>query len=233
MENFTQNALYDIDIKKTVDTRIITEFYNSNKDGDLFKPESSLENILDNSPELPVGDLENLDQNLDEDFEMIDYEAEFQKARPYDACSVNVSKYDDNWYHYLVYGIIGILFGILFIKAEIISWYRIQEMFRLESFHMYGVIGSAVMVGIVSIFLIKKFHIKTIRKEDVIFQEKRFNKGQIIGGLIFGLGWGITGACPGPLFAQIGTGSTVIVITLLAAVLGTWIYGNVIDKLPR
>jgi uncharacterized protein len=179
-------------------------------------------------------DLDNdFDMNFDDDFEDIDFEAEFQKARPYDSCSVNVSKIDDKWYHYLVYGGIGILFGILFIKAEIISWYRIQEMFRLESFHMYGVIGSAVMVGIVSVFLIKKIKINTIHNEAVIFQEKKFNKGQIYGGLLFGLGWGITGACPGPLFAQIGTGVSVVVVTLLSAVLGTWIYGNVIDKLPR
>ena len=174
------------------------------------------------------------DSNIDfEDFEDFDFEAEFQKARPYDSCSVNVSNVDDEWYHYLVYAIIGILFGILFIKAEIISWYRIQEMFRLESFHMYGVIGSAVAVGVISVFIIKKLKLKTIHNEEVIFQTKKFNKGQIYGGLIFGLGWGITGACPGPLFAQIGTGSVVVVVTLLSAILGTWLYGNVIDKLPR
>ena len=179
---------------------------------------------------------EGYDEILDEfgdEFEDIDFEAEFQKARPYDSCSVNVSKIDDKWYHYVVYGIIGMLFGILFIKAEIISWYRIQEMFRLESFHMYGVIGSAVMVGLISIFIIKKLKLKTIHGEEIIYQTKTFNKGQIYGGLLFGLGWGITGACPGPLFAQIGTGSLVVVVTLIAAILGTWIYGIVIEKLPR
>jgi uncharacterized protein len=174
-----------------------------------------------------------LDLDNDIDLEDIDFEAEFQKARPFDSCSVNVSAVDDKWYNYLVYAFIGFLFGILFIKAEIISWYRIQEMFRLESFHMYGVIGSAVMVGIISVFLIKKLKLKTIYNEDVIFQSKRFNKGQIYGGLIFGLGWGITGACPGPLFAQIGTGSMVVVVTLISAILGTWFYGKIIDKLPR
>ncbi len=182
-----------------------------------------------------ISELENFDDsnlNYDE-FEDYDFEAEFQKARPYDSCSVNVSKFDDKWYHYAIYAIIGFLFGILFIKAEIISWYRIQEMFRLESFHMYGVIGSAVAVGVVSVFLIKKLKLKTIQNEDVIFQAKKFNKGQIYGGLIFGLGWGITGACPGPLFAQIGTGSLVVVVTLVAAILGTWFYGIVIEKLPR
>ena len=171
----------------------------------------------------------NIDQ-LEDDF---DYEAAFQEANPFGGCSVNVSVYNDKWYHYLLYGIIGILFGILFIKAEIISWYRIQEMFRLESFHMYGVIGSAVIVGIVSVFLIKKFKLKTLDKENVIFQPKKFNKGNIYGGLLFGLGWGITGACPGPLFAQIGTGATVIVVTLLSAIIGTWVFGKVNHKLPR
>ena len=192
---------------------------NSNKESDV--------ELIENHENETIEDFD-----LDE-FENIDFEAEFQKARPFDSCSVNVSAYDDEWYHYLTYGFIGILFGILFIKAEIISWYRIQEMFRLESFHMYGVIGSAVCVGLVSVLLIKKLKLKTLQNEDIIFQEKKFNKGQIYGGLIFGLGWGITGACPGPLFAQIGTGSTVVVVTLLSAILGTWFYGKVIDKLPR
>ena len=92
------------------------------------------------------------------------------------------------------------MFGIVFVKAEIISWFRIQEMFRLQSFHMYGVIGSAVVVGMISVFLIKKFNIKTIAGEIVDFHPKKFQKGQVYGGLIFGLGWAITGACPGPLF---------------------------------
>ena len=100
----------------------------------------------------------------------------------------------------------GIFFGIVFVKAEIISWFRIQEMFQLTSFHMYGVIGTAVVVGMISVFLIKKFNIKTLSGEAITFEDKKFNKGQIIGGLIFGVGWAITGACPGPLFAQIGSG---------------------------
>ena len=190
-------------------------------------------NTIDNNCD--VDQLKNIDFNsdVDLDFEDIDFEKQFQQERPYDSCSVNVSKFKDTWLHYLAYTIAGILFGILFIKAEIISWYRIQEMFRFESFHMYGVIGSAIVVGIISIFLIKKFKIKTFQKEDIILQSKNFNKGQIFGGLIFGLGWGITGACPGPLFAQIGTGSLVIIVTLLSAIFGTWFYGKVIDKLPR
>ena len=136
-------------------------------------------------------------------------------------------------YNNLKYLVVGIFFGIVFVKAEVISWFRIQEMFRLQSFHMYGVIGSAVIVGMISVFLIKKFNIKTIHGEKIVIIPKKFNKGQIYGGLIFGLGWALTGACPGPLFAQIGTGATVIVITLLSAVAGTWFYGYLKDKLPH
>ena len=131
------------------------------------------------------------------------------------------------------YMVLGILFGIVFVKAEIISWYRIQEMFRLHSFHMYGVIGTAVMVGILSVWLIKKFNIKTMQGEDVIFHEKKFHWGNIIGATIFGLGWAITGACPGPLFAQIGTGFLVVIVTLFSAIAGTWVYGLIREKLPH
>jgi uncharacterized membrane protein YedE/YeeE len=118
-------------------------------------------------------------------------------------------------------------------KAEIISWFRIQEMFRFQSFHMFGVIGSAVIVGVISVWLIKKFQVKTIYGEPIEFHSKTFSKGQIYGGLIFGFGWAITGACPGPLFAQIGTGATVVVVTLLSAIAGTWFYGLVREKLPH
>lgn len=128
---------------------------------------------------------------------------------------------------------VGIAFGIIFVKAEIISWFRIQEMFRLQSFHMYGVIGSAVVVGMISVYLIKKFKIKTIYGEKIEFHDKSFNKGQIYGGLLFGLGWAITGACPGPLFAQIGTGAWVIAVTLLSAIAGTFVYGKYRDYLPH
>ena len=127
----------------------------------------------------------------------------------------------------------GIYFGIVLVKAEVISWFRIQEMFRLQSFHMYGVIGSAVVVGMISVWLIKKLRIKTISGEDITIKDKKFNKGQIYGGLIFGLGWALTGACPGPLFAQIGSGFTVVSITLLSAIAGTWVYGKFKDNLPQ
>ena len=134
---------------------------------------------------------------------------------------------------YLKYLIMGLLFGIILVKSEVISWYRIQEMFRLQSFHMFGVIGSAVVTGIISVWLIKKFNIKTISGEKIELPAKKFNKGQIYGGLIFGFGWAITGACPGPLFAQIGSGFSVIIITLLSAVAGTWVYGLLREKLPH
>lgn len=137
------------------------------------------------------------------------------------------------WYHNLKYLLIGILFGIVFVKSEVVSWYRIQEMFRLQSFHMYGIIGSAVITGMISIFLIKKFNIKTIEGETIKIAPKTFNKGQIYGGLLFGFGWAMTGACPGPLFAQIGTGATVVAVTLLSAIAGTWVYGLLREKLPH
>jgi uncharacterized protein len=155
------------------------------------------------------------------------------EVRSLDTMCVNESHLSHKWYHNLKYLIVGIGFGIIFVKAEIISWFRIQEMFRLQSFHMYGVIGSAVVVGAISIFLIKRFNIKTIYGEQIEFPVKTFNKGQVYGGLLFGLGWAVTGACPGPLFAQIGTGATVIVVTLLSAIAGTWFYGYFRDKLPH
>jgi len=131
------------------------------------------------------------------------------------------------------YLFVGIIFGIVFVKAEIISWFRIQEMFRLQSFHMYGVIGTAVVVGLISVQLIKRLNIKTLAGETVSIPEKPFDKGQIYGGLIFGLGWAITGACPGPLFAQIGSGFLAITVTFTSALAGTWLYGAFKNKLPH
>ncbi|BDU27468.1 transporter [Flavobacterium sp. GSB-24] len=150
-----------------------------------------------------------------------------------DSEGINASQKKESSLSNLKYLIVGIFFGIVFVKAEIISWFRIQEMFHLQSFFMYGVIGSAVAVGVVSVFIIKKFNIKTLQGEKIEIQPKTFNKGQIYGGLMFGFGWAITGACPGPLFAQIGTGATVIIVTLLSAIAGTWFYGLIKDKLPH
>jgi uncharacterized protein len=153
--------------------------------------------------------------------------------RSQDAICVNESTVDTPWCGLLKYVLVGIGFGFVFVKAQIISWFRIQEMFRFESFHMYGIIGSAVVVGAISVWLIKIWDIKTLDGESVIFQKKEFNKGQIFGGVLFGLGWAITGACPGPLFALIGYGSTVTLVTLLSAIGGTWLYGYFRDKLPH
>ncbi|MGM0944602.1 MAG: DUF6691 family protein [Bacteroidota bacterium] len=145
----------------------------------------------------------------------------------------NLRENHDKGLELLKYLILGILFGIVFVKAEVISWFRIQEMFRLQSFHMYGVIGSAVITGIISIQIIKRFGIKTIHGESIKIPSKEFRKGQVIGGFIFGLGWALTGACPGPLFAQIGSGYSVILVTLVSALAGTWVYGKFADKLPN
>ena len=149
-----------------------------------------------------------------------------------DRQSANKSELPAPWYGHLKYLFAGILFGVVLFKSEVVSWFRIQEMFKLQSFHMYGVIGTAVVVGIISVWIIKKFNIKTIHGEPITFSDKEFRKGQIYGGLVFGLGWAITGACPGPLLAQIGGGGTVIIVTLISAIAGTWVYGKFRDKLP-
>jgi uncharacterized membrane protein YedE/YeeE len=154
------------------------------------------------------------------------------KASTQNAVAGNNGGVQIKWYNYTKYLIVGILFGIVFIKAEIFSWYRIQEMFRLQEFHMFGIIGSAIVVGLISIQLIKRFNIKTIDGEKVHIEEKAFNKGQVYGGLIFGLGWALTGSCPGPMYAQIGSGYTVVIVVLLSAIAGTWVYGYFKEKLP-
>ncbi|MFD2866398.1 DUF6691 family protein [Mucilaginibacter antarcticus] len=129
--------------------------------------------------------------------------------------------------------IVGLLFGIVLVKSQVVSWFRIQEMFRLQAFHMYGVIGSAIIVGMISVWLIKRFGLKTISQEPIVIPKKKFHWGNVYGGLIFGLGWAITGACPGPLFAQIGGGFLVIIVTLFSAIAGTWVYGLLRERLPH
>ena len=164
--------------------------------------------------------------------ETIETNTDFE-VRSLDTICINESVLEHKWYHNIKYMIAGIVFGILLVKAEVISWFRIQEMFRLQSFHMYGVIGSAVVTGMISVWVIKKFKVKTIYGEPIELHPKKFNKGQIYGGLLFGFGWAITGACPGPLYAQTGTGATVIIITLLSAIAGTWVYGKFRNSLPH
>jgi uncharacterized membrane protein YedE/YeeE len=129
--------------------------------------------------------------------------------------------------------LLGFFFGVILIKAEVISWFRIQEMFRFQAFQMYGIIGSAVVIGIISVWLIKKYNVKTISGEPIVIPPKQFSKGNIFGGLMFGLGWAMTGACPGPLFALVGSGLLVIGVVLLSAIFGTYVYGLLKDKLPH
>ena len=163
-----------------------------------------------------------------QDASITDYE-----VRSLDNMCVNDTELKHPWWYNLKYLAVGIVFGIVFVKAEVISWFRIQEMFRLQSFHMYGIIGTAVVVGMISVWLIKKFKLKTIHGEEIHFHPKKFNKGQIYGGVIFGFGWAMTGACPGPLFAQVGMGVFVIAVVILSAIAGTWLYGYFREKLPH
>jgi uncharacterized protein len=155
------------------------------------------------------------------------------EARSMDTSCVNESQLNHKWYHNLKYVPVGILFGIAFTKAEIISWFRIQEMFRLQSFHMYGIIGTAIAVGMLSVWLIKLFKVRTIYNEPIEFHRKKFNKGQIIGAFVFGSGWAMTGACPGPIFVQIGAGYMVSIVILFSAITGTWVYGYFRERLPH
>lgn len=155
------------------------------------------------------------------------------EVRSLDTVSMNESALSHPGWHNIKYAIAGILFGILLVKSEVVSWFRIQEMFHLQSFHMYGVIGSAVVTGIISIQLIKKLNIKTIYGEPILLIPKKFNWGQVCGGLLFGFGWALTGACPGPIFALIGSGVSVMIVTLASAIAGTWVYGLIREKLPH
>jgi uncharacterized membrane protein YedE/YeeE len=154
------------------------------------------------------------DQNTDFEVRSLDNEAK------------SYNDHDVRWHQFIKYGLAGMFFGIILVKSEAISWFRIQAMFRLQSFHMYGLIGSAVLTGLISVQLIRLFGVKTIQNEDVKVHHKRFSFGQVIGGLIFGLGWAMTGACPGPIYALIGSGATVFIVVLLSALAGTYVYGK-------
>lgn len=135
---------------------------------------------------------------------------------------------------FLKYILTGIAFGIIMTKSEAISWFRIQEMFRFHSFHMFGIIGTAVILGITAVLLIKKFRLKDFHGEPIIFTDKNSGwRKYLFGGIIFGLGWALTGACPGPIFVSIGYGYLGMVLVAIGAVLGTYIYGVIKDKLPH
>ncbi len=131
--------------------------------------------------------------------------------------------------------IFGIVFGFILIRAEVISWFRIQEMFRFQDFHMYGIIGSAIVVGMLSIIIIKKFNIKDVYSRPITVEPKDPDQmyRYSIGGLLFGFGWALTGACPGPIFALLGSGISVFAVILLSAFAGTYAYGALQEKLPH
>jgi uncharacterized protein len=133
------------------------------------------------------------------------------------------------------YFALGSLFGLILTKAEVVSWFRIQEMFRFQSFHMYGVMGSAVAVAAVSIALLKRFDVRTLGGEPIVIPTRELGKGYRywIGGTLFGLGWALTGACPGPLFALFGSGVTVFAVAVASALAGTWVYGFIRPSLPH
>lgn len=133
------------------------------------------------------------------------------------------------------YLLIGIYLGIVFTKSEVISWYRIQEMFRFQAFHMYGIIGSAVVVAAISIQIIKKWGIRALDGSEIVIQPKEMGSGirYWAGGTVFGLGWALAGACPGPLFALVGNGVTVMLVTIVTAVAGTFAYGVLRPRLPH
>jgi uncharacterized membrane protein YedE/YeeE len=136
----------------------------------------------------------------------------------------------------LLYVGVGVLLGIVFVKSEVLTWYRIQEMFRFQSFHMYGVIGSALVVAAASVQLLRRLGARTMDGEVIAIPDKQMTPLGVrywMGGTIFGLGWGLLGACPGPIFALIGAGVTSMAIALLGAVAGTWLYGAFQSRLPH
>ena len=130
--------------------------------------------------------------------------------------------------------ILGVLFGIVMTKAEVISWLRIYEMFKFQSFHMYGIIGSAVILGILFVQIIKRTKMKNTLGSEIKFTPKQMSISRyLIGGSIFGLGWAMTGSCPGPMFTLVGNGALVMLVVILSATLGTFVYGIVKNKLPH
>ncbi len=137
--------------------------------------------------------------------------------------------------YWILYFAAGIYFGVVATKSQIISWYRIQEMFRFDAFHMYGIIGSAVVVAALSVFVIKRAQARSLTGEPIEIAPKEMGRGvrYWAGGTVFGLGWGLVGACPGPIFALLGNGVTVIVVVFAAALLGTWTYAVLRPRLPH
>ncbi len=137
--------------------------------------------------------------------------------------------------HLALYLALGVMFGVVVTKSEVISWFRIQEMFRFQAFHMYGIIGSAVLVAGVSLQLIKRLDAHSLDGDVIVVPPKEMGHGTRywLGGLLFGVGWAFIGACPGPLFALLGAGVSVILVPLASAIAGTWVYGALRPRLPH
>lgn len=134
----------------------------------------------------------------------------------------------------LKYILLGFYFGFVLIKSEAVSWFRIVEMFHFQSFHLFGVIGSAVVTGIISVFLIKRLYLTTVKDEPIDLKPKPFLfKANLFGGIIFGLGWAIVGACTAPLFVHFGAGNSIIIVPIISATLGALVYGLLKEKLPH
>ena len=132
-----------------------------------------------------------------------------------------------------LYFLIGTVFGITLLKADAVSWYRMQEMFRFQGFQMFGIFMTAIPTAALSVFLLKKFKVKTIEREPIEIPKKNFNWGYVYGAILFGIGWGLTGACPGPIYVQIGSGLSIAIVTLTSALAGTWVYSYLKPKLPH
>lgn len=137
--------------------------------------------------------------------------------------------------NYFKYLLAGIFFGFVLVKSEVISWFRIQEMFRFDAFHMYGIIGLAVLVGMISIQIITKMKLKDGNGNKITIPPKDSSQvtRYLVGGTLFGFGWALTGACPGPLFTLAGAGYGIILVPIASAILGTWVYGALRPKLPH
>ena len=129
--------------------------------------------------------------------------------------------------------LVGMIFGVVLTKSEVISWFRIQSMFRFEEAHVYLVMASAIVVGALSLLLLKRFQLKSLQGEAIKIKEKPYQKGVIFGGLLFGMGWAITGACPGPIYAQLGSGEVLALITFAGAFAGSYLYAYVRPYLPH
>jgi hypothetical protein len=136
---------------------------------------------------------------------------------------------------YIKYLLAGTFFGIVLIKSEVVSWFRIQEMFRFDSFHMYGIIGLAVLIAMISIQIIKRKNLKDLEGNHIAIPPKDSSQitRYIAGGTIFGIGWALTGACPGPLFSLTGAGYSIMLVPIFSALVGTWVYGKIRPSLPH